>query len=487
MENPNPETTGKIGEEEQTATATEQTVVPEAATENTEAVTNEAAASPENGVANEAVDAQAAPETKTCSRCGTEIAAELRFCPKCGNNCVVAPVINENIAAFNAQLEEEKAKKKQKTRRTFLIVVAAIVAFFVLIFGGKAIYRAATISSLESTVEKYNDGKIDFAEASEKIENKKDSSDEKIVAQAVQSSKDLEELKVSKDNFAKAEEAYGKKDYANAVANYSAVIEKDSNYETAQNKIKEIIPLWKKVLPSDVDKLLKEGKTEEAKKAISGFLEYSDDKDIKNIQTFIEAEENYAKGHLNKAQSIYKTLPTTLKVNGITVKSRLATLKKYSVFVKMCGEWECTSYYKETKEKWRSGRSTWWYNDGDGKGNSDTLVITCVINKNGTVTVKGQVEYWMYTNYSSYQSLLKNKTFTASFKVTVKLSQGKNLKFSYSEGDFVMGSTPLKDTQTITFNGSKFTHSSTVTYHYSYYCDEIYSSKDTFGKRTEKY
>lgn len=483
MENLNPEVTGSIGEEEQVSNATEQTVVPETTAENTEAVGAEETAVPENSQEGE----DSAPKTKTCSRCGAEIAYDLRFCPKCGNNCVVVPVVNENIAAFNAQLEEEKEKKKKKSRRTFLIVVAAIAAFFILIFGGKAIYRAATIASLNSTVEKYNDGKIEYLEASEKIEKKKDSSDEEIVAQAVQSAKDLEELKVSKDYFVKAEEAYGKKDYAAAVANYSSVIEKDVNYETAQKKIEEIIPLWKKVLPADIDKLLKDGKTKEAKTAIADFLKFSDDEDIKNIQTFIEAEENYAKGHLNKAQSIYKKLPETLKVNGVTVKSRLATLKKYSVFVKMCGEWECTSYYKETKEQWRSGRSTWWYNDGDGKGNSDTLVVTCVINKNGTVTVKGEVEYWMYTNYSSYQSLLNNKIFTTSFKVTVKLSQGKNLKFSYSEGDFVMGSTPLRDTQTISFNGSKFTHSCKVTYHYSYYCDETYSSKDNFGRRTEKY
>lgn len=428
------------------------------------------------------------PAKRFCTGCGAELQPGQKFCTSCGKS-LEADLESNTIAVeeFNRQLVEKKKKKKKR----ILLILAAIVASIALVIGGKfaftSIRHSIGISKAEKAVAGYKADEIDYDTAIATLTALKASKDPDVATNAVSAEKTVEKLKVSKDHFKKGELYKGKKEYQNAVTHYEAVIKEDPNYEKAQAAINEIIPLWKEVIPAEVDKLLKAGKTDDAQTLVKTFTGYSDDESIAAIGQFIEAEDYYQKGYLNSAKDIYQKLPATLKVNGITVKSRLDTLKKYDFFVKMCGDWDVTKHYMETKEVWRSGRWNSWYYNGTTDSNM-YLRVTCVINKDGTVTVSGEVKYDMYTNYSSISSYVHSKYFTSSFEKKVSIPTDGKVSFDFSEGGFTRGDYQrVKDNQKISFDGSSFKHSISIKYVYSHTNTEYYSSNETFGKRAEKY
>lgn len=161
------------------------------------------------------------------------------------------------------------------------------------------------------------------------------------------------------------------------------------------------------------------------------------------------AEEYWAKGYLNTAKAIYDELPEDLEYNGVSVEHRLAQLKKFKNFVKLCGKWkasgECKAYVRQTHIStgiWDSWTTTW-------DDPYDYLVITCVINEDGTVTMSGYAEYMRHTTYSSLSKYLNPTNDTAYFTWTgkkmpssVKCSDREkltidgtkiNLKYSYTD------------------------------------------------------
>ncbi len=422
-----------------------------------------------------------------CVKCGAELLPDQRFCPKCGANQEIGIVNNTAVEEFNKQLSEKKKKKKKK----LILIIVAIITIAGLGIGGKyaftAIRHSTGISKADKALEGYKADEVDYETAIAEVAELKASKDADVASHATDTEKEIEKLKKSKDHFAKGKLYKEKKDYQNAINHYEAVIEEDPNYGTAQEAIKEIIPLWKKTIPSEIDALLKKNDTEDADKLIKTFLGYSpDDKDVSNIGKFIEAEEFYKKGYLNSAQDIYKTLPNDLKVNGITVKSRLDTLKKYSVFVKMCGKWKTTKYRYDVDDIYkRTGRNTGWYNDGDSANRY--LTVTCVIKDNGKVTVSGTVEFACYTNYSTYTSSLDSKVFDSDFSKDVSLPSNGQVSISFVTYDFTRSNSTLTDNQKIVFNGNTFTHALNMTHNYSIYYYLRFKTNETFGTRVEKY
>lgn len=422
-----------------------------------------------------------------CAVCGRLMTDDERFCINCGtpSNTMAQetqPVIEPLFVS------DGKKQKRRKIIKRLLIGLAAVVAVVGIIFGVRAAFLAIRnsigMSKNETIVEDYRIEEIDYEKAVSEISKLKESKDYEVASGAAKAEEKIEEFKKSKDHFAKGNTYKNKKDYTNAVHHFSAVIEGDSNYSTAQNEISAIIPLWKETLPAEIDLLLKEGNKEEALDLIETFMSYETDDSINNIKLFIEAEDYLEKGYLNSANAIYKKLPGSLKVNGITVKSRLNKLSKYSAFLAMCGKWQTTKYYLETKEDWDYGSDYWWYKDGDTA--SRYLTVTCKINDNGSVTVRGNVEFVSYTNYSSIASNLNAKVFESDFSKKLKASD-KTFSMNFSTGAFTRGSTSLNDKQKISFDGKIFTHTFSVRYIYSRSCDEVLSSNETFGKRIEKY
>lgn len=71
------------------------------------------------------------PYKKICSNCQAELREGQAFCPSCGKKTEEAQAsFNENIALFNAQLEQKKGKKK-----TVAIVIGIIVAILIAVGG----------------------------------------------------------------------------------------------------------------------------------------------------------------------------------------------------------------------------------------------------------------------------------------------------------------------------------------------------------------
>lgn len=468
--------------------------VPEQANVAVEEASAEAApAAPVAEAASEAAPAA----TKFCAGCGAELSMDQAFCPKCGREQQVAaaPAVEpvpemdpEKIAEFNRQLEEKKKKNKKK----MMTILIAVVAVIVLVVGGKfaisAIMHSSGMSKIDSAVEDYKNEKIDYDEAIAVLAKQKESKDEEVADHAVQAEKTVESLKVSFDHFEKAETYKAKKQYLSAIQHYEKVIKDDPHYDEAQKSIEAIIPEWKKVIPASLDKLLKDDKIDDADTLVKTFLGYSkDDEEIGNLGKFVEAESLYKKGHLNGAKDIYSKLPKTLKLNGVTVQSRLDTLKKYDVFVKMCGKWQTTKYYYETKETARrSGSWNSWYVD-ETELVDRYLECTCIINADGTVTVKGTLDYATYTNYSDYQSSLKQSVFYTDFSKKCTLPSDGKVTISYVDDDVTYSGTTLLENNTVTFNGKVFTFNNKSGYVSSYYWRYDWKCDVTFGKCVKKY
>lgn len=374
-------------------------------------------------------------------------------------------------------------KRKSAKGLVFLIIGSAIALQIIAIAAGVFVPKIRYNAGM-SVVEKYAQDKIEYDKAMEKIQKFIESDKEEYATGAQEAKRKLEKLKSSKEHFESGEVYKNKNEYYNAIYHYRLVDEIDTNYAAAQNAISELIPYWKEELPGQINELLAEGNTEEANKRIGTFLTFETDKDIYNIQRFLVAEEFMGSGCLNQAQEIYRQLPVELVVNGVSVQQRMDLLSQHSVFVAMCGKWKTTAYSYETKESWDSGRWYAWNSEG---GEADRyLKVVCLINGDGTVTVKTNVEFLTFTNYNSVQSSLKVDILTSECTQNIPYSLS-TVSMDFSAGSYSKGGVPCSDSQNITFNGSHFTHSFKMIYPYSRSCDEIYTSNTTFGARVEAY
>lgn len=187
----------------------------------------------------------------------------------------------------------------------------------------------------------------------------------------------------------------------------------------------------------------------DAKPYFTAAGEYADAQTMVNACDLMVAEEFWAKGYLNTAKAIYDELPEDLEYNGVSVEHRLAQLKKFKSFVKLCGKWkpsgECKAKVRQTHRS--TGIYHYWTTTWDAP--ADYLIITCVINEDGTVTMSGSAEYMRHTTYSSLSAYLKPVSDTAYFTWTgkkmpssikcsstekIKIDDGKvNLSYSYTD------------------------------------------------------
>ena len=68
-----------------------------------------------------------------------------------------------------------------------------------------------------------------------------------------------------------------------------------------------------------------------------------------------------------------------------------------------------------------------------------------------------------------------------------KTDENGKMSFDFSTGDFTLSGGYIKDSQSLSFNGSSFNHNFQIKYYYSQSCTEYYTAKETFGTRVEKY
>lgn len=142
----------------------------------------------------------------------------------------------------------------------------------------------------------------------------------------------------------------------------------------------------------------------------------------------MKAESFMAKGYLNTAKGLYEELPEEFTYNEISVSDRLELLKKHKKWVKLCGKWRSTNMDASVRQK---HDSTGLWDQWTGDGSNYYLEVTCVINDDGTVTMKAKANFWMYTNYSTLSKYLKTSDSSATFEYTGKSVPSK-IKDSYT-------------------------------------------------------
>ncbi len=242
--------------------------------------------------------------------------------------------------------------------------------------------------------------------------------------------------------------------FANAGVEDSAERMKEANYKQAA-------------------RLLAENNFADAKSLYSAAGDYQDAATMVYACDLLDAETYWNKGYLNTAKEKYEKLPEGFAYNGVSVDSRLADLKKFSKFVALCGKWQAKGECKIRTRQTHISTGLWDEWTSTYSSPAHYITITCVINGDGTVTMKGKAEYVCYINYSSLSKYLKTVNTSASFTYT---------------GKSVPSSIKASSTETIKISGTKFTMdysykntSTSVNFNY------LYRSNWTYSTLKEKY
>lgn len=174
--------------------------------------------------------------------------------------------------------------------------------------------------------------------------------------------------------------------------------------------------------------------------ALSAFKDLSDfksSKDYVNYSNLMLAEEQYKKGNLVSAKKMFSDLDKDLEFNDLKVSDRLEILEKYKDYVNLCGIWTGTNGKFSVRQ---THDSTGLWDQWDNQYNAE-LNLKCIINEDGTVTLKGDAKYYIFTNYSSLSQYLKTPQKSLSINKTVssipsEIATGTNVRLTYSGGKF---------------------------------------------------
>ncbi len=182
--------------------------------------------------------------------------------------------------------------------------------------------------------------------------------------------------------------------------------------------------------------------------AISEFekvSDYSDSSDMIYACKLMIANENYKAGNLNSAEEKLKGLPSDFSYKNIKVSTLNNQLEKNSDWVTICGEWLNTSGKAETSCHARN----YYYDAGSWTSTFEAgdyaLDVRCILNSDGTVTVKGNAHFLVFTNWSTIQAGLKyDQFYSVAFNKRLSAS---NFGVEVSVDDYT----------TITFDKKKIT------------------------------
>ena len=189
-----------------------------------------------------------------------------------------------------------------------------------------------------------------------------------------------------------------------------------------------------------IDKI-ESGEYDDAKAYFEISSGYEDsDEMILNCRLML-AEEEYDKGNLNSARDAFLELPEDLVYNDISVSERLATLEEYSEYVDLCGRWESTSGTM-TSARYMTYTSSGWTLDIE---DNYYITIRCVIEDDGSITIKGSISYDVFNGYSSVRDYMIYYWDHRSYDFTIEdvsLSDTWDIRstatLSYSNGSFHM-------------------------------------------------
>ena len=221
--------------------------------------------------------------------------------------------------------------------------------------------------------------------------------------------------------------------------------------------------LGRKALSSDIDS---------ARKHFQDAGNYKDAKDMLKVCDLMEAENEAKAGNLNKALSMFKKLPADLSYKTVTAGERVKLLESNQSILNVCGKWRASKNYIESRNVYiRTGSWDSWYLDQTET--EQTIVVRCILNNDGTFTLKGTVSYFYFNNYSSLSSKCNAKLASDSFEV-------KNLKT-------IPSTIKIDGSTTLSFSNGVFSVKYSYRDDYSVYFYNLYTSSVTYGTKSETY
>jgi tetratricopeptide (TPR) repeat protein len=377
-----------------------------------------------------------------CPSCGKELDANQNVCPNC--NCQIGVIPSE---------PPKNDEKKKKKRIRLLVILGVILLLFFGTVLKNSVMPAVNYSIASSALEKGNYGKavkrysktLDYKDTAEKI-------DAAYYGYAIELTKDGQYEEALKYlNLAEKTESEEKEQYLEYLTNISDMNSGETTYSTVKyfeehKDFEKCSELLNTAYYNYADAL---SKKKEYKSAIEYYKKTTgfDDVDEKIkkceelavVADFEKAEKYLKDGELGKALKLYKSLPEDFEHNGIKVKDRIKKLNDNSKIVKLCGSWKGKNGKFSVRQ---THDSTGLWDQWDNTY-TDNLEVKCVMNDDGTFTLKGTAYYYTYTNYSSLSSALKMSNYSESFSVKVKdnkipekIYNKDHVKITYKDNKF---------------------------------------------------
>lgn len=277
----------------------------------------------------------------TCEECGKEISDSVKKCPHCGYK-------------LNAKDKKKRNKILIALGAVILVVVGAGACLFFskgnetekyvkLIEEGnvdeaKQLYDElkkkpelldeltnSLKEEVDGIVSAYYKGEINFDDADAKLSTYSNS--DLVKSEIISAKKEIEKLKESRNRYQEGLDYEAKKEYENAIIAFKKVIENDTNYSTAQDKINMYRSTIAENYKVEAEKAYKEKKYDEAISKITNAISYDDKSEYTVLKETYqqvqkkkeEAEKRLKKGDVLKAKDMkitferaeltYKILP----------------------------------------------------------------------------------------------------------------------------------------------------------------------------------
>ena len=406
-----------------------------------------------------------------CKNCGAELNENSKFCNNCGTPTDIDNQTSDVVIQSDIQTEESNktnAIEKKRKGKKILIALSSVLAVIVIIISFSSfLLPKIRYNKAGKNVEAQN-----YAAAIElykKLGNYEDST-EKLKSTYLKYAEVLTKNGEFKDAI-KYYEAGGAQEndsyytYARAVnelseKNYEAAISGLEKVKDIENK-EEYTNYLNQAYYGNAEKLFKEKKYNDASIYYKKAKGYKDaDTKVNNCQLMI-AENYYKEGNLSKAQENYKKLPENFEYNGIKVSQRIKALDKNKDLVKMCGTWSGTGEMSVRQTHDSTGLWDEWTAEY-----YDTLEIKCILNDDGTFTLKGTANYYKYLNYSSLSYNLKDLNSSTSFEYTGKsipstVYDKGNVNIKYNGSSFVLKYDYNNENYSVNFT---YRYKSSITY-----------------------
>jgi tetratricopeptide (TPR) repeat protein len=223
-----------------------------------------------------------------CEKCGQENQDNAKFCNSCGktlsesSDSIKSNIFKEKIKLISDRLGTANKKKRIIILSASLVCCILLIGIVVVVSNPMLKFNSAVKSSdsakattiynnkikgdkqkeakveaslkeqITKNEEAFNNGKIKYDEAKEKLNNLKQIG---VITQEIDNSlKQLDRLNNSKIAFSKAEEYLKQNDYVNAIKEYNLVISDDKNYEKANKQIEDNKSKYKENALNDAQK-----------------------------------------------------------------------------------------------------------------------------------------------------------------------------------------------------------------------------------------